>query len=287
MRLAALVALVMVAFAANSILNRMALQGGEAGPAAFAAIRLASGAMALVALAWARGQPMRLATSRRALTTAALALYVLGFSFAYVSLDAGIGALILFGGVQVTMFAGAVAMGDRPPLARWLGMAIGLLGLAWLLAPGAGLDLPLGGTVLMAAAALGWGIYSLIGRGAVAPLGETAGSFLCAAPLALLVWAVSGETGAVTPAGWALAVTSGVVTSGLGYALWYAVLPRLDASVAGLSQLTVPVIAVAGGVFLLGESLTLQAILAGALVLGGVAFGIFATSGRSVLADRR
>ena len=103
MRLAALVALVMVAFAANSILNRMALQGGEAGPAAFAAIRLASGAMALVALAWVRGQPMRLATSRRALTTAALALYVLGFSFAYVSLDAGIGALILFGGVQVTM----------------------------------------------------------------------------------------------------------------------------------------------------------------------------------------
>ncbi|MEM0948582.1 MAG: DMT family transporter [Pseudomonadota bacterium] len=287
MRLSALVALVMVAFAANSILNRMALAGDEAGPAAFAAIRLASGAMALVVLARLRGQPMSLLTPRRALTTAALTLYVLGFSFAYVSLDAGIGALILFGGVQVTMFAGALAMGDRPPWVRWLGMAIGLLGLAWLLAPGAGLNLPLAGTALMAAAAVGWGVYSLVGRGAVAPLGETAGSFLCAAPLALLLWIGSGETQGVTASGWALAITSGVVTSGMGYALWYAVLPKLDASVAGLSQLTVPVIAVAAGVLLLGETLTLQAVLAGALVLGGVAFGIFAANGRSVRAGRR
>ena len=287
MRLAALVALVMVAFAANSILNRMALAGGEAGPAAFAAIRLASGAAALVALAWMRSQPMSIATPRRAWTTAALAVYVLGFSFAYVGLDAGIGALILFGVVQLTMFAGAILTGDRPVLARWIGMGVGLLGLGWLLAPSEGVVLPPVSTGLMVAAGVGWGIYSLIGRGAVAPLGETAGSFLCAAPLSLAIWAISGEGLAVTPAGWALAVTSGVVTSGLGYALWYAVLPRLDASVAGLSQLTVPVIAVIGGILLLGESLTLRATLAAALVLGGVAFGIFAASGRSAPAGRK
>ena len=146
---------------------------------------------------------------------------------------------------------------------------------------------PLAGAALMSAAALGWGVYSLIGRGAVAPLGETAGSFVCAAPLAIGIWMVSGEgLAGVAPAGWGLAVISGVATSGLGYALWYAVLPRLDPSVAGIAQLTVPVIAILGGVVFLGETVTLRAVLASALVLGGVAFGILAASGRSVRGDR-
>ncbi len=276
----------MVAFAANSVLNRLALADGEAGPAAFAAIRLASGAAALVVLARMSGQSLSLMTGRRAWSTAALALYVLGFSFAYVTLDAGIGALILFGGVQVTMFAGALILGDRPPWVRWAGMTVGVAGLAWLLAPGGAGDVDLGAAALMSAAALGWGVYSLIGRGARAPLGDTAGSFLLATPLAVLLWAVSGEVVTVSAKGWALAVTSGVVTSGLGYALWYAVLPRLEATVAGLAQLTVPVIAVAGGILALGEELSVRAALASLLVLGGVAFGIVASSVRAAPTDR-
>ena len=281
MRLAALTLLVLVAFAANSILNRMALAGGEAGPAAFAAIRVISGALALAVLARLMAQPMGLRTAKRPWAAGALWLYVLGFSFAYLTLDAGVGALVLFGGVQVTMFAGALVMGERPSVLRWAGMGLGMAGLLWLCWPVGGAALPLSGVALMASASVGWGIYSLLGRGASAPLGETAGSFLMAAPVTALVWLFSSDPTGVTAAGWGLAVLSGVVTSGLGYALWYSVLPRLDRSVAGLAQLSVPVIAVIGGAVLLGEAVTVRAVLAGALVLAGVAVGTMAARGKS------
>lgn len=266
----------MAAFAANSILNRMALAGGAATPAAFAAIRLASGAAALAFLAHLSGQGMALHSRRRLGATTALLIYALGFSFAYLTLDAGIGALILFAAVQATMFGAAVLAGDRPPWPRWAGMATGLAGLAWLLLPGSGEAVAVSGAGLMVAAGIGWGAYSLIGRGATAPLGETAASFVAAAPVAAAVWALSGGGEWPSAAGWTLAILSGVVTSGLGYTLWYAVLPRLDTAVAGLAQLTVPVIAVTGGAAFLGEELTARIAAAGMLVLGGVAFGIVA-----------
>jgi drug/metabolite transporter (DMT)-like permease len=270
MRLAALTALVLVAFAANSILNRLALAGGDIGPAAFAALRLGAGAAVLSLLVVARGGRVPLAGPGRAIGAGALALYMIGFSFAYLTLDAGLGALILFGGVQVTMFAGAVLGGEAVPLRRWAGGGIALAGLAALLWPaGAGAPDP-AGALLMAAAALGWGLYSLAGRRAADPLAATAANFAVALPVALAALAVARDAAGATPLGIAAALVSGAVTSGLGYALWYAVLPRLGASRAAVAQLAVPVIAVAGGVAFLGEAPTARMLVAGAVVLGGV-----------------
>ncbi|MGI9393319.1 MAG: DMT family transporter [Boseongicola sp.] len=262
----------MVAFAANSVLNRWALLDGHTGPAAFQALRVISGATCLAVLLTVRSGVPKLFGKGRALGTGALLIYMVGFSFAYVVLDAGIGALILFGGVQITMFAGALLGGDRPPAARWIGSAIAFSGLVWLLWPGAVGAPPLLPAAMMAAAALGWGIYSLFGRNATDPLAETGANFICAAPLALLVWIIVPDD--MTATGAMLAILSGAVTSGLGYALWYSVLPHLDAAVAALAQLTVPVIAVLGGVFLLGETTTARLVLASIVVLGGVAFGV-------------
>ncbi len=286
MRLACLIALTMVAFAANSILNRLAISGGDATPAAFAAIRVLSGAVILCTLA---GRDVWSGLFQRARLAPALSLtlYLLGFSFAYLSLDAGVGALILFAGVQITMFAGALLAGDRPVALRWIGMGIGIVGLVWLLLPGETVQIPMLGTLLMAAAAIGWGIYSLIGRGSKAPLADTAAAFVLSVPIVVLAWLVSGEGAALTPAGIGLAVLSGAVTSGLGYALWYSVLPQVDATVAALSQLTVPVIALAAGVVLLGEIVDLRAALAAALVLGGVAIGLLGASAGSAPKGRK
>lgn len=271
-RLVFLVALTMVAFAANSVLNRWALLDGQTGPAAFQALRVVSGALCLAVLLILRSGVPNLFSKGRALGTGALLTYMVGFSFAYVALDAGVGALILFGGVQITMFGGALIGGDRPPFARWLGAVIAFAGLIWLLWPGAVGAPPLLPAALMAVAALGWGVYSLKGRSVTDPLAETGANFICAAPLAMLVWVVLPDD--MTASGAMLAILSGAVTSGLGYALWYSVLPRLDATVAALAQLTVPVIAVLGGVVLLGEVATTRLIFASAVVLGGVAFGL-------------
>jgi drug/metabolite transporter (DMT)-like permease len=266
MRLFLLTALTMLAFAANSILNRMALQDGATGPAAFAAIRLVAGALALWALVAWRGGGWR--PLWQAGGAASLALYVLGFSFAYVSLPAGVGALILFGGVQITMFAGALILQEPVPARRWAGAALAFGGLVWLLWPIGGAAPDPAGAALMAAAALGWGIYSLLGRGATNPLRATAGNFVFAAPLGLLTLALLPDT--ATARGAALAVISGALTSGCGYALWYAVLPRLGAARAAVAQLTVPVIAAAGGLLLLAEGVSLRFALSALLVLGGV-----------------
>ncbi len=270
MRLVLLTALVMVAFAANSVLNRLALAEGDIGPAAFAAVRLGAGAAVLVALARLGGGRVPVLAPGRAVAAAALALYMLGFSFAYLWLDAGLGALILFGGVQITMFAGAVLAGERVPARRWAGAALAFGGLVWLLWPGgAGAPDP-AGAALMAAAAFGWGVYSLVGRRAKDPLAETAANFVVALLPGLAALALAGDLAGATPTGIAAAVLSGAVTSGLGYALWYAVLPRLQASQAAVAQLTVPVIAIAAGAVLLAEAPTARMLMAGAVVLGGI-----------------
>ena len=273
-RLFLLTALTMTAFAANSVLNRWALLDGETGPAAFQALRVIAGAICLAVLLSLRGGLPKLLTPGRAIGTGSLLTYMVGFSFAYVALDAGVGALILFGGVQVTMFAGALIGGERPPIARWIGAVVAFGGLIWLLWPGATGAPPVAASLLMAAAAIGWGVYSLEGRKAADPLAETGANFLCAAPFALAVWLVLPD--GLSASGTIFAIVSGAVTSGLGYALWYSVLPRLDAAVAALSQLTVPVIAVVGGIIFLGELASGRLVLACAVVLGGVAFGVLA-----------
>ncbi|MFC2970098.1 DMT family transporter [Acidimangrovimonas pyrenivorans] len=274
MRLLVLTTLTMIAFAANSVLNRLALADGAIGPSAFAALRLGSGAVALAALVALRGRRLPLAESGRWAAVAALAVYVLGFSYAYLSLDAGIGALILFGAVQITMFAGAVLAREPVPPRRWAGAALAFAGLAWLFWPG-GHDAPAPlGAALMAAAGVGWGLYSLRGRGASDSLAATAANFALAVPLGLAALLLVPDGAPLTAPGIGLALTSGVVTSGLGYALWYRVLPELPATIAAVAQLTVPLIAMAGGALFLGETLTLRFTGAALLVLGGIGLSL-------------
>ena len=268
MRLLALTAVVMLAFAANSLLNRMAVGAGAIDAAGFAAIRLAAGAGVLAALVVLRGGAFLRGGSLAGV--AGLLLYLFGFSAAYGRLDAGTGALLLFGTVQVVMFAGALAGGEGLPPRRIAGALLALAGLAVLVAPqGAG------GAVAylaMAAAGIGWGVYSLAGRRAGDALSATAGNFVLALPLGLILAAAAGaDPQAATAQGIALAVLSGAVTSGMGYALWYRILPALGASRAAVAQLTVPLIAAAGGAALMGEGVGLTFALAALLVLGGVA----------------
>ena len=271
MRLIILVSVTMLAFAANSLLNRMALAESEAGAASFAALRLLSGALMLVAIVQIRGQAnWRLTNVAGPLS---LLAYVIGFSFAYLSLDAGLGALILFGGVQITMFAGALLRGESVPTMRWVGAGFAFAGLSFLLWPSGTTPVPLLGAGLMLGAALGWGIYSLLGAGAADPLGATARNFLWATPLGLLPAFFMWD--GMSPIGALLAVLSGAVTSGLGYALWYRVLPELPASVAAVAQLTVPIIALAGGIVFIGEELTWRFLVAALMVLGGVVLSLY------------
>ncbi|SHI52812.1 EamA family transporter [Wenxinia saemankumensis] len=269
MRLLLLTALAMVAFAANSVLNRAAVAGGM-DPVSFAVVRTVTGAGMLGALALVRRGD---APGRGSWGGAAsLALYLGGFSLAYLALDAGTGALILFGGVQVVMFAAALGREAVPPR-RWIGAGIALAGLVVLLLPGGGGAPDPLGALAMGAAALGWGIYSLLGRAARDPLGQSAGNFLCAVPLVLPLLLIAPDLRA-PQAGLILAALSGAVTSGLGYALWYAVVPRLGASRAAVAQLCVPVIAAAGGAALLGEAPDARFAAAAALTLGGIALSL-------------
>lgn len=276
-RLSLLTALAMLAFAANSILNRLAVGTGLIDPLGFAQVRVVSGAlMLLVVLVQRRALP--LLARGRAVGALSLCLYLIGFSIAYVHLDAGIGALILFGLVQITMFGGAVLGGERVTAPRWIGAGVALGGLAWLLWPAGAVQVPLIGAGAMALAGIGWGLYSLAGRQSSDPLTATTANFLWAVPVCFVVpMLLPAQTDAVpmTGAGMALAGVSGALTSGLGYALWYHVLPRLQAAVAGLVQLSVPVIAVLGGALLLSEPASLRALGAGVVVLGGIALGLW------------
>jgi drug/metabolite transporter (DMT)-like permease len=266
-----LTALALLAFAGNSLLCRAALAPGAIGPAGFTAVRIASGALALALLVRAR-RGADAADERGGDWPSAFALfaYAAGFSFAYVRLTAATGALLLFGAVQATMLVAGLRGGERVGARAALGLALALAGLAVLLVPRATLP-ELVPAVLMIAAGVAWGAYSLLGRGSLDPLGQTAGNFWRAVvPAAALSVAFAGEPQA-RPAGLALAVASGAVASGLGYAVWYAALRRLPATRAATVQLAVPVIAAAGGVVLLGEPLTWTLAIAAPLVLGGIA----------------
>ena len=267
LRLFALTVLVMVAFAANSLLNRVAVGSGEIGAMPFALVRVIAGAVVLALLARARPKLSNIAPALW------LTLYLVGFSLAYLALNAGVGALILFAGVQVTMLAGAVIGGERPPTRRFAGAGLALAGLALLLWPGSEGAPAVRPALLMGAAALGWGLYSLAGRKAAQPLQATAANFLLAVPVVALA-ALPFGWGSPSYQGLALAIVSGALTSGLGYALWYAVLPQLGATRAAVAQLTVPVIAIVAGLFFLGETLSLTAGIACAIVLAGVSLAM-------------
>lgn len=276
MRLFALVALTMCAFAANSILNRIgvALQGMD--PMDFATIRTGAGAAMLWALVGLRKSPHpQIFAPRRLAGALALAIYMIGFSWAYITLDAGLGALILFGVLQILIFGWAVFEGGRIPLLRWVGAAIALVGLCVMLWPNGDITVPISGAISMSVAGAAWAAYTLLGRAEADPLGATASNFLLCLPLVALVMLGTGIGDMPAPAIFT-AIIAGAITSGLGYALWYRALPALPTTIAGIAQLSVPVIAVTAGVLFLGEPLTPRLIAAGVLVLGGIAVSLMA-----------
>lgn len=272
-RLLILTLLTMIAFAANSILCRQALDTTPIDPATFTSLRLVSGAATLWLIVRFRigGQPMAGGW------TAAFSLfaYAAAFSFAYVSLGAGTGALILFGAVQATMILAGLLRGERFTPLQTAGLLLALGGLVALLLPGATAP-HWAGAALMTIAGIAWGAYSLMGRASTHPIETTAGNFLRAAVFAALLSAVSLGLFAWDARGALLAVLSGAVASGLGYAIWYTVLPALRATHAATVQLSVPVIAAIGGVLLLGEQLSLRLVLCSVAILGGIALVLHA-----------
>jgi drug/metabolite transporter (DMT)-like permease len=276
LRIAFLTLVTMIAFAGNSVLCRMALKHTMIDAATFTSIRLVSGAVVL----WLIVRFARAGRTGAGNWWSALALFVYaaGFSLAYVSLSAATGALLLFGSVQATMIGRGIWQGERLTRLQWLGLVLALAGLVGLMLPGLAAP-PLLGAALMVLAGAAWGVYSLRGKGAGDPTLVTAGNFWRAAVLALVLSAVM-QTSALLNASWdaeglAYAVASGAITSGLGYALWYSVLPALKATQAATIQLSVPVLAALGGVALLGEVMNEQFVLASMATLGGIALVIW------------
>jgi len=269
----------MLAFAANSLLCRLALGDGQIDAASFTTVRVASGAITLVLFMlprWRRGE-----RKARFDWGAALMLfaYMIFFSFAYLSLSAGTGALLLFGSVQLTMLFAALRAGERFTPWSWTGLLLAVAGLVYLVSPGITAPDPLG-AVFMIVAGLAWGLYSLVGRRAGNPLESTANNFILAAPMGIAVSLLFMADLQLSARGLLLAVASGSVASGLGYVTWYAALRGLTSTRAATVQLSVPVIAAVGGVLMLAEPVTLRLVLASTATLGGIALVLLQRSAR-------
>jgi drug/metabolite transporter (DMT)-like permease len=263
----------LVAFAANSLLCRVALATGAIDPAAFTTLRLVSGAAMLWLLVSVRMGTPALRLPGTWASAAALFAYAAPFSFAYLTLGAGTGALILFAAVQGTMIVAGLRSGERPTWVQWAGLALALGGLVGLVSPGLSAPSPVG-AVLMVLAGMSWGIYSLRGRSVADPMAATAGNFVRSTPLALAMAALLLPSLDVSPIGAFWAVISGAVTSGLGYVVWYEAVRGLSATRAAIVQLAAPVLAAVGGVVLLGEAVSLRLLLSAVAILGGVALAM-------------
>lgn len=270
-RLIPLTLLVLLAFAGNSILCRLALRATTIDPATFTSVRLLSGALVL----WVLVSTFRRNVRGQGNWGSALALlaYAAALSYAYIDLPTGLGALLLFAAVQVTMIGHALTHGERLQVVQWLGFGLAIAGLVGLLLPGLTAP-PLIGSTLMLASGIAWGVYSLRGKGAGDPTRVTAGNFMRAVPIALLLSLLTLGQMQWDATGVLYAVISGGITSGLGYSLWYMVLPHLRSTTAASLQLSVPVIASLGGVLFVGEALTLRLVLAAIAILGGIALVI-------------
>lgn len=275
-RLIGLTLIAIVAFAANSVLARLALAGGSTDAGLYTGVRLASGALVLAGLVLLRRHGLRPVLAAGSwLGAGGLCAYALAFSFAYIALGAGTGALILFASVQFTMLGWSLVRGEMPGWLEWIGIGMALLAFGFLVSPGLSAPDPLAAG-LMTIAGISWAVYSLIGRGSSSPLLDTTGNFLRSAPLALLLILL----GLVQPlgdmSGLVWAVLSGAVASGLGYAVWYAALPGLQRKQAAIVQLSVPALAALGGVAFLGETLTGRLLICSLVILGGVLLAIIA-----------
>lgn len=283
-----LTAFALAAFAFNSILCRLALRGDEADAAGFTTIRLISGALTLLAISLffrsvssphvSKGSSKANGASIWAfrgswLSALWLATYAICFSFAYLNLTAGAGALILFGSVQLTMILISLAKGDRPTILEWLGLLIALVGLVYLVLPAVSSP-PLKSSLLMAAAGMSWGLYTLRGKGSSDPLRDTTGNFVRSLPFVLALGVMFLLNIHLTNRGIILAVLSGAVASGIGYTVWYAALKGLTSTRAAVLQLAVPVIAAAGGILFMSEEFSTRLLIAGALILGGIGLAV-------------
>lgn len=281
LKLTLLTVCVLIAFAANSVLGRMALKssGSELiDPASYTSLRLAFGALVLMIIQQYRKrtrEPVRQPTERKSFVAAiALLGYAVCFSFAYIQLDAAAGTLVLFAGVQFTMLVGAALRGELVRGWEILGALIAFGGLAWLLSPSLSqTTLPVE-AFFMLTSGVCWGIYSLAGKGSKDPIADTAGNFIKATPLSALLCLVLASRLVVSREGFLLAAVSGAVTSGMGYVLWYSVLPSLTSTQAAVVQLSVPIVAGLGGVIFAGDSLTSRTVIAGVVVLIGISFTI-------------
>ena len=270
----------MIAFAGNSLLCRLALKQTGIDAASFTFIRIFSGAVALwLILAVRKGARGGDGNWPSAL---ALFVYAAAFSFAYITLSAATGALLLFGAVQATMICWGLRGGERLRARQLTGLAFALGGLVVLLFPGLSAP-PLRGSILMLSAGVAWGIYSLRGKRAGNPVSATAGNFLRAVPFAAILSIVLLPFARLDRAGVGYAVLSGALASGVGYVIWYTALPSLKAASAATVQLSVPVLAAAGGILLLGEPLTLRFLLASIAVLGGIALVVITPLGKRSL----
>ena len=270
LRIVTLTVLAMVAFAANSLLCRLALKQTSIDPATFTAVRLLAGAIVLALVVRLRAGEV--GGSGNWLSALALFVYAAAFSYAYIGLTAAAGALLLFGAVQVTMIGHGLFAGERLRGWQWAGVLLAVAGLAGFLLPGLSAP-PLPGAMLMVVAGIAWGAYSLRGRGAGDATCITAGNFVRAVPMALILLIVSQNV-SLDLLGLGYAIASGAITSGLGYAIWYATLPGLKASTAGVVQLSVPLIAAVGGVIVLSEPYSARLVIASLAVLGGIALVI-------------
>lgn len=263
-----LTAVAMLAFAGNSLLCRLALKTTQIDPASFTSLRLLSGALMLALLLRLRQRGFPVGGSWYG--AAALFIYAAAFSFAYVSLDAGTGALLLFGAVQISMLLWGWRQGERPSSASLAGLSLAFAGLLVLLLPGASAP-ALAPSLLMLIAGAAWGAYSLLGRGNSDALAATTGNFLRCVPIAILLSLVLMYSARWDMAGALYALASGALASGLGYAIWYTAISELKAIQAATVQLSVPIITALAGSLLLGEALTLRLSLSSLAVLGGIA----------------
>ena len=263
--------LALVAFAANSVLCRVALRNGAIDPASFSTIRFASGALTLLVITSLTGK--RTSSAGSWMSAGILFLYAIPFSFAYTRVSAASGALILFGAVQLTMIGAGLWNGERPRPLQWFGMGLSIAGLVYLLLPGIGTP-SLPGATMMSMAGFFWGAYSLRGRGAVSPLAQTTGNFVRSVPLIFSASLLTISEFHIERSGAFFAVMSGVVASGAGYVIWYSALRGLTATRAAVVQLAVPVLAAASGVLFLSEMLTTRLVVASVLVLGGIALAV-------------
>ena len=282
-RVTLLLVVSVLAFTANPLLARLAVATREMDALGYTGVRLASGALVLFVIIWwrhrrANGEPLRIAGTWAG--AASLFAYAITYSIAFLVVGAAVGSVILFAAVQIAILAWAILKGDRPGPLEWAGLALAFASLCYLVSPGLVAPDPLG-SLLMIVSGVAWAAYTLIGRGSRAPVEDTAGNFIRLLPISIPFIAAGLLVQTPTTLGLVYAITSGAISSGLGYAIWYAVLPSITRSRAAFVQLTVPALAAFGAVIFLSEPITLRLVVSSIGILGGAALALWAAGARA------